>query len=107
MKLYGKSGASGSTVRVEMGGEAPNYKRGPKSSPDYMEYLEFDYDKHYAIIIPTAEEVQEEALENFGEAALKGKMRTNIKRDKRAARVRAWKRRHGIKTGRHWKGNKG
>ena len=83
MKLYGKSGASGSTVRVEMGGEAPNYKRGPLSAADYMEYLEFGHGKRYAIVFPMAEAIAEDVQKNFGEAALKGSPRISIKRNRK------------------------
>lgn len=95
MHLYGTMTASGNKVRVEMGGYAPNYKRGPKSSADYLEYLEFDHGGKYAAVKPTAQEIFDEALRNFGEAALNGRTtpKINIKRDKAAARERARRRR--------------
>lgn len=95
-KLYGASEASGSRVRVQMGGLAPNYKRGPQSSPDYMEYLEFDHGKRNAIVVPTVDAIAEDVRQNFGNAVLKGNMHFNIKRDKSAAKWRAFRRREKI-----------
>ena len=85
--LFGTMTASGNRVRVDMGGSAPNYKRGPKSSPDYLEYLEYDFLKKYAIVEPTAEAIFDDVRQNFGEAALFGKRhpRIRIQRDKLAA----------------------
>ena len=101
--LYGTMTASGSRVRVEMGGSAPNYKRGPKSSPDYLEYLEYDFLKKYAIVEPTAEAIFDDVRQNFGEAALFGKRhpRIRIQRDKLAAKERARRKRLGLKRDRH------
>ncbi len=101
--LYGTTTTSGNRVRVEMGGSAPNYKRGPKTVPDYLEILEFDFKKKYAIVEPTAEAIFDEALQNFGEAALNGHTspRISIKRDKAAARERARRRRLGLERDRH------
>lgn len=82
-KLYGTSTASGGRVRVEMGGSAPNYKRGPLSASDYMEYLEFDHGGRFAVVFPTAEAIAEDVREHFGEAALEGKMRVKITRNRR------------------------
>ena len=101
-RLYGTMTASGSRVRVEMGGSAPNYKRGPKSSPDYLEYLEYDHLKKYAIVEPTAEAIFDDVRQNFGEAALFGKShpRIRIQRDKLAAKERARRKRLGLKRDR-------
>lgn len=82
-KLYGTSTTSSSRVQVEMGGTAPNYKRGPLSAADYMEYLEFANKKKYAVVYPTAEAIEADVLQHYGEAALQGKMRVDIKRNRK------------------------
>lgn len=87
--LYGISAASGTRVRVEMGGSAPNYKpRTALSAADYMEYLEFDHGGRHAIVYPTADAIMYDVKNNFGEAALKGRMRTNIRRNRRELNAR-------------------
>lgn len=83
-KLYGLSQATGSRVRVEMGGSAPNYKAGPLSASDYLEYLEFAHGKRFATVIPTAEAIAGTVQEDFGPAALEGRTaRLSIKRNRK------------------------
>lgn len=83
-KLYGTSQATGSRVRVEMGGSAPNYKAGPLSASDYLEYLEFAHGGKYATVIPTAEAIAADVQENFGSAALEGKTaKVSIRRNRK------------------------
>lgn len=100
--LFGVMTASGNRVRVDMGGSAPNYKRGPKSSPDYLEYLEFDHGGRFSIVEPTAEAIFDDVRQNFGEAALFGKSRPRmrIQRDKLAAKERARRKRLGLERDR-------
>lgn len=81
--LYGTSSAAGSTVRVEMGGAAPNYKNTPMAAKDYMEYLEFANGGKFATVYPTAEAIADSVTEDFGDAALRGKMRPRIKRNRK------------------------
>ena len=78
----------GNVVRVGMGARAKNYKRGPKSSEDYMEYLEFDYYGKYAIVYPMVNSMRKGIVQNFGTAALKGGYKMRIQRDKEAMRAR-------------------
>lgn len=100
--LYGSMTASGNRVRVDMGGSAPNYKRGPKSSPDYLEYLEFDHGGRFSIVMPTAEAIFDDVRQNFGGAALFGKShpRMRIQRDRLAAKERARRKRLGLERDR-------
>lgn len=87
----GKADLSGNVVKVAVGGSAPNYKRGRRSSPDYMEYLEFDYERRYAVIYPVVKSMENGIVRGFGVAALRGAFRMRIQRDKGAAkRRRAW-----------------
>lgn len=100
--LFGTMTASGNRVRVDMGGSAPNYKRGPKSSPDYLEYLEFDHGGRFSIVMPTAEAIFDDVRQNFGEAALYGKSRPGmrIQRDRLAAKERRRRKRLGLERDR-------
>lgn len=84
--------ASGTRVYVTMGASAPNYKRhGPLSSPDYMEYLEFDHGGEFAVVYPTVDAMMTGIRETFGPAVLKGTYGVRIRRDRAAARRRAQK----------------
>lgn len=80
--LKGNAFAIGTRVRVEMGGRAHNYKAGAHSAKDYTEFLEFANQKKFAAIYPTADPLREKAIEDFGDAALKGKTKINIPRMK-------------------------
>lgn len=79
----------GNRVTVGMGGSAKNYKMGPKSSPDYMEYLEFAHGKAYATIYPTVDSMMKSIRENMGAALVSGNYSVRIQRDAAAARRRA------------------
>lgn len=84
--------ASGTRVYVTMGASAPNYKRhGPRSAPDYMEYLEFDHGGEFAVVYPTVDAMMAGIRETFGPAVLKGTYGVRIRRDRAAARRRAQK----------------
>ena len=84
--------ASGTRVYVTMGASAPNYKRhGPLSSPDYMEYLEFDHGGEFAVVYPMVDAMMAGIRETFGPAVLKGTYGVRIRRDRAAARRRAQK----------------
>ena len=84
--------ASGTRVYVTLGASAPNYKRhGPLSSPDYMEYLEFDQGGEFAVVYPTVDAMMPGIRETFGPAVLKGTYGVRIRRDRAAARRRARK----------------
>ncbi len=78
----------GSVVKVTVGAKAPNYKRRARSSPDYMEYLEFAHEKKYAIVYPMVESMRNDIIRRFGMAALKGRYQVRILRDKMALRKR-------------------
>lgn len=81
--------ATGTRVTVTMGASAPNYKRhGPLSSPDYMEYLEFDHGGEFAVVYPTVDSMMQGVRETFGPAVLKGTYGVRIRRDRAAARRR-------------------
>jgi len=84
LHLFGTSTQTASTVRVDMGGVAPNYKQGPLSASDYLEYLEFGHGGRFAVILPTAEAIFEEVQASFGDAALQGRSspRISIKRNR-------------------------
>ena len=84
----GSAAASGATVRVTMGAQAPNYKKGPNSAADYMEYLEFAHGGKYAAVYPTVESMRDGIVKEFGNAALRGKTHVLIQRDKAALRKR-------------------
>lgn len=77
-------------VQVVMGGSAPNYKRGPNSVADYMEYLEFDHDGRFGIITPTFSSMIASVREQFPEAVISG-ARYSLRRDRMRARMRAAK----------------
>lgn len=75
-------------VQVVLGGAAPNYKRGPKSVADYMEYLEFDNDGRFAVITPVFSEIMKGVREVFPKVAL-SRVRYSLRRDRERARIRA------------------
>lgn len=81
---------TGDKVTVRMGASAANYKRGAHSVKDYMEYLEFDNKKKYAVVFPTVKSMRDGVVKGFGNAALTGVF-VKVERDKAAARVRARK----------------
>lgn len=89
-------------IKVYMGASAPNYKRGPKSSPDYMEYLEFDHGGMYAVVYPTVDAMMKDVREKMGDALVGGNYFVRINRDRAASRRRAarWrakmKKQHGV-----------
>lgn len=93
-RLYGRiASGSGGKVVVEMGGSAPNYKAGRRSYPDYMEILEFGGNSlsrnfpDLSIVYPTFEAIRQDAVKQYGQAALSsGGVR--MYRDRGAARRR-------------------
>ncbi len=90
--LFGSCRSGNGRVTVRMGGSAPNYKRGPGSAQDYMEYLEFDHGGEYAIIYPTFEDIREDVEEQYGRNAIQSGG-VCVYRDKAAARLRSRRRR--------------
>lgn len=86
-----KAEVSGSgTVKITMGGSAPNYKKGPRSVDDYIEVLEFARGKRFSIIVPVFEDIKAAVLAQFPNAIVRG-MRFSLHRD------RAWAKRRGDK----------
>lgn len=86
-------------VLVTLGASAPNYKKGPKSSADYMEYLEFDHGGEFAVVTPTFDKVIANVREQYPKVALYN-IRYKLNRDKERARIRARRsrsKRRGIK----------
>lgn len=97
----GEASATGAGIAIRMSATAPNYKRGPHSAEDYMEYLEFDHEKAYATVFPVANSMRDGIAERFGEAVLLGKCRVRIRRNREMARRRAFRYRHGLMRTRH------
>lgn len=102
-RLYGEVQASGSRVRVAMGGSAPNYKS-KSHYEDYMELLEFGWESqernfpNLAIVYPTFELIRADFVEQYGKAALNG-VRFRINRSRAASRDRSrrWRARQRAK----------
>lgn len=90
--LFGRCSGGGGKVTVRMGGSAPNYKRGPMSAQDYMEYLEFDHGGEYAIVYPVFNAIRDDVVEQYGRGAIQSG-RVCVYRDRAAARERSRRRR--------------
>lgn len=84
---------SGTRTTIAIGGSAPNRAKHSEYD-DYMEILEFGHESltrnfpDLSIIYPTAEAIEKEIRDGFGDAALRGRFRPKLYRSRRALRTR-------------------
>lgn len=77
-------------IVIVLGASAPNYKRGPHSAKDYMEYLEFDHDGEFAVIRPVFHQIMPMVRAVFPQVATtRVKLIDGFHRDSARARIRA------------------